>query len=694
MSSTKVQPADDSPPATATPRELLAQQLRKRRNSAPSTPSCASNPRRLAPLVQLESPVSLAAAAAAVVGAAGGGAAPPQRKGVERFSFAGRTIKQMRKTITIMKSGMRKRAPLLRRHFDLYQPPRQLIQWGDAHPHGHTNWFDLFFDLIFVGAALQLGSLLKASLDLRGCGYFGAMALALQTCWSNRLYYDARVDTDDLLHKALDMLGALTVAAAALHIGSGASGGTTPVQDMEKRQTGHAWGFSVSLLALRLLDAARWWEVHRQAESAGAASLSRAATKEKVKASAVYLVAAVFSNSQWTPDWPNGSAWAAALWCTGSLYEQHTFHACSRRQRGSNVLLLSPTKGSRTLGGRAGPGGSGGGRRSSAQRTLEATTVPVHTDYCLHRYGEWVMLMIGESMLSLVVGVRLADTLSFYAVFTAGFVSAVALQFLHYSTQPFEREAHAMHRSPARAGLLWQQCIAHYSVALIAFGVALKVLLANHDKPALKPKYAWLACGSLGAAYAILQFMRACHGGLDAFIVDCGLHDTLPRWLFDSTVAHRTPQAGGKSPRQLAAARTRPGAASAAKKRKLAAAKVLLLLGLVVLPLAGLRALWISVGTAVWSCAVVVLEALSRADDDAAAAHSSSASAHLAHTLAAGSSTHAKETAGAAGGGSGGASDLEKRIMMRDEKTMAAAFKISSAALAPRATVRVRETEL
>ena len=88
MSSSKVQPADDSPPATATPRGLLAQQLRKRRNSAPSTPSCASNPRRLAPLVQLEAPVSLAAAAAAVVGAAGGGAAPPQRKGVERFSFA------------------------------------------------------------------------------------------------------------------------------------------------------------------------------------------------------------------------------------------------------------------------------------------------------------------------------------------------------------------------------------------------------------------------------------------------------------------------------------------------------------------------------------------------------------------------------------------------------------------------------
>jgi hypothetical protein len=57
-----------------------------------------------------------------------------------------------------------------------------------------------------------------------------------------------------------------------------------------------------------------------------------------------------------------------------------------------------------------------------------AVTMPMHIVYSLHRYGEWIMLMIGESMLSLVVGVRLDDTLTFYVVFTCGFISAAALQ--------------------------------------------------------------------------------------------------------------------------------------------------------------------------------------------------------------------------------------------------------------------------
>ena len=515
------------------------------------------------------------------------------------------------------------------RFFSLFNPPRQMQHWGQPQVHPHTNWFDLFFDLVFVGAAFQLGTLLKATVSAEGALYFASIFLSLHMAWSNKLHYDACIDADDLAHKTLDMVEALLVCAAALHIGSG-SARHTPVQDIQDRATGHAWGFSLCHCALRLLDCVRWHEVFRARETSGSIHTARIQIKQKLETALLYFGAAVLSNSDWTSPGLASRNGACLVWLAAALFEQHSR---TRRVFGWCGATAVPRD----------------------------KRIPMHIIYSLHRYGEWIMLTIGESMLSLVVGVRLADTPSVYVVFACGFFSAAALQFLHYSTQPFEPAEHAMRRH-AKAGLLWGQGLAYYSAALIAFGVAIKVLLAYHDKPYLARKYAWLSCGSLALSFLLMQWMKALHGGVDQLVVDCGLHAALPPWLFDTGAPHRGGE-GARSARQIAAEELDDDVCLR-RRRLIALAKLLLLAGLAALPLADLRALYLSVALALWCAAVVVLEALTRsratASHDAVARHSRVRAATEAAAMAAwaggaaaagGAGHHADESGG---GGCGG----------------------------------------
>jgi hypothetical protein len=68
-------------------------------------------------------------------------------------------------------------------HFAWYKPPRQMIRWGDPQPHPHTDWFDLFFDLIFVAASYEIGNLLKYSVDKEGIAYFSVLFIVMSQSW-------------------------------------------------------------------------------------------------------------------------------------------------------------------------------------------------------------------------------------------------------------------------------------------------------------------------------------------------------------------------------------------------------------------------------------------------------------------------------------------------------------------------------
>jgi hypothetical protein len=52
--------------------------------------------------------------------------------------------------------------------------------------------------------------------------------------------------------------------------------------------------------------------------------------------------------------------------------------------------------------------------------------VPMNISFTIHRYGEWTMLMLGESVLSLLI-VEVAEGSSYYKTFFSGIISITLL---------------------------------------------------------------------------------------------------------------------------------------------------------------------------------------------------------------------------------------------------------------------------
>ncbi|EJK62677.1 hypothetical protein THAOC_16701, partial [Thalassiosira oceanica] len=141
----------------------------------------------------------------------------------------------------------------------------------------------------------------------------------------------------------------------------------------------------------------------------------------------------------------------------------------------------------------------------TAKLDIRRCWVPYNVEMMIHRYGEWVLLMIGEGILSLLI-VETTPTLSHYIITTCGNVaSSYAYSYL----------------------------IEILSMSLIAFGVSYKVLLQNEyaaaqnavkgydgasrllaAAPKVAPETAaTLFSGGLTAVLVALEILTLTHGG-------------------------------------------------------------------------------------------------------------------------------------------------------------------------------------
>lgn len=97
---------------------------------------------------------------------------------------------------------------------------------------------------------------------------------------------------------------------------------------------------------------------------------------------------------------------------------------------------------------------------------------------CIHRLGEWIMLLLGESILSLLI-VETSLSKNYYITFYCGIVSVVLLQYLHFRSQPHHASEHALRRNK-NAGMVFSTLMQTYSFALVAVGVSFKMLLYEY----------------------------------------------------------------------------------------------------------------------------------------------------------------------------------------------------------------------
>ena len=84
----------------------------------------------------------------------------------------------------------------------LYSPPQQRQKWGDSQVLPRVNWFDLFFDLFYVGATYNVSSILYNAPNVRGLLYATGTFLPVMNIWMERTHYEGRyVMGDDLFHR-------------------------------------------------------------------------------------------------------------------------------------------------------------------------------------------------------------------------------------------------------------------------------------------------------------------------------------------------------------------------------------------------------------------------------------------------------------------------------------------------------------
>lgn len=91
----------------------------------------------------------------------------------------------------------------------------------ELHSPGHgdekrVGWLELFYDLIFVAAFIQLGNGLSQNASLEGVTKFGALFVPLWIAWTGFTYYENRYNIDDFAHRLLVFVKMFTVGAMAI----------------------------------------------------------------------------------------------------------------------------------------------------------------------------------------------------------------------------------------------------------------------------------------------------------------------------------------------------------------------------------------------------------------------------------------------------------------------------------------------
>eukprot|EP00429_Kryptoperidinium_foliaceum_P009009 CAMPEP_0176014928 /NCGR_PEP_ID=MMETSP0120_2-20121206/7074_1 /TAXON_ID=160619 /ORGANISM="Kryptoperidinium foliaceum, Strain CCMP 1326" /LENGTH=329 /DNA_ID=CAMNT_0017347881 /DNA_START=487 /DNA_END=1476 /DNA_ORIENTATION=- len=110
--------------------------------------------------------------------------------------------------------------------------------------------------------------------------------------------------------------------------------------------------------------------------------------------------------------------------------------------------------------------------------------VPMNVSFAIHRWGEFTMLVLGESVLSLLI-VDVVESAGYFKTFFSGVISITLLEFLHFRSQPHRADDHAIRRSK-EAGIVFTSLMQIYSASLVVLGTSYKMLLYEHVHEANK----------------------------------------------------------------------------------------------------------------------------------------------------------------------------------------------------------------
>ncbi|CAB9505398.1 expressed unknown protein [Seminavis robusta] len=372
----------------------------------------------------------------------------------------------------------------------LYSRPQQRQRWGDTQVLPRVNWGDLFFDLYYVAAAYNTSNILVDSPSGKGLLYFFGTFLPLMGIWNEKTYFDGRfVVGDDLFHRLVELFGLVILATAVLHI--------RPVEFMSNSaEHVDMFVFSLMVLIANVLELAR--NIELSAFGIGVTVNGRNVVRQDAKRwfimtvpyTALILAAAViagieyYGNKSTDNDKYSGGNSDGYSYASGGNYtesDNHRFLAAASSSSSSYASATAETTDlpiALILAGHIGkfvhsavtirfcfPGGG----------KHKELIIPMNVDFCIHRNGEWCMLMLGESLLSLLI-VDVSENDNYYATFFSALLTVILLQYLHFRSQPHHADAHAWRRNKD-AGVGWTGMHQIYSAALVSLGAAFTLMV-------------------------------------------------------------------------------------------------------------------------------------------------------------------------------------------------------------------------
>jgi hypothetical protein len=102
----------------------------------------------------------------------------------------------------------------------------------------------------------------------------------------------------------------------------------------------------------------------------------------------------------------------------------------------------------------------------------------MNVDFSIHRTAEWTMLMLGESILSLLIVDVPEEDSHYYSTFYCSLLTVILLQYLHFRSQPHSADDHVLRRSKNR-GMISNNLWFAYSASLIGLGAAFTLFVLS-----------------------------------------------------------------------------------------------------------------------------------------------------------------------------------------------------------------------
>lgn len=108
-----------------------------------------------------------------------------------------------------------------------------------------------------------------------------------------------------------------------------------------------------------------------------------------------------------------------------------------------------------------------------SRKVTNENTVPIHLEVWLHRFGDWIILMLGAGVLGLIKQEPFKDSFLHWLVFVLSFLVLSLLRKLHFHVDRFDPGSHAARFSRLR-GFLCVNSTFIVSLTILALGISSK----------------------------------------------------------------------------------------------------------------------------------------------------------------------------------------------------------------------------